>query len=91
MTFTMFSAILGGPVTGSGSDAVGAFYISGSVDSNGTVKFVKQYEGKHSVNYTGTLSGDKIAGSWELNGTKDTFEITKQAKPWSGFYRQNGA
>jgi hypothetical protein len=77
MTFTMFSAILGGSVSGSGSDAVGAFHISGSAESNGAVKFIKQYENKHSVNYTGTLSGDQINGNWELGGMKDAFQITR--------------
>lgn len=73
MTFTMFSAILGGPVSGAGSDGVGTFHISGSVDQSGNVRFVKQYDGKHSVNYTGTLSGDQINGQWELQGMQDAF------------------
>jgi hypothetical protein len=41
MTFTMFSAIVGGPISGVGSDEVGTFCIGGSVDLGGMAMFVK--------------------------------------------------
>ena len=44
--------IQSGRIRGSGADPIGEFTINGTVSSR-HVKFVKQYRGKHSVDYDG--------------------------------------
>lgn len=53
MIFKRFSAELGGELLGCGNDAVGEFFVRGALNQQGSVSFVKQYVGKHSVNYNG--------------------------------------
>ena len=65
MKFT--AAVADGKLSGSGIDDVGSFAIAGTVDAESIV-FVKQYDGKHAVEYTGT-STDGVAydGEWSIN------------------------
>jgi hypothetical protein len=54
-------------ISGQGRDLVGAFTIHGACDERGTVKFVKQYTGKHSVRYDGVHDGEgTIFGQWSI-------------------------
>lgn len=75
---------------GYGSDDVGQFQVQGYVTPHAEAVFVKQYIGAHAVNYQGRLSGDSISGSWSLSGMTGDFKISKQEKPWSGYYCQGG-
>ena len=90
MIFTMFSAKPGNQITGTGTDPVGSFHLFGTCDSNGNALFTKQYDEQHPVAYQGKLNGEKMTGSWTLQGQKGNFEIEKQPKPWTGYYVQNG-
>ena len=58
---------VGGKMTGSGNDAVGAFVVDGSYDlSDGKCRWVKMYLAKHDVNYSGYNEGKGIWGTWEI-------------------------
>lgn len=61
-------------VMGEGMDDIGAFSFNGDWSaSTGKVKFVKEYHGRHSVNYDGKLSKDGkcIKGIYSLSGIPD--------------------
>lgn len=77
-------------VHGHGSDSVGAFTINGSITWDGSISFVKQYTGKHAVNYEGKVHGHTISGQWSIGATKDKFEIQMKVKQWKGHYSQGG-
>jgi hypothetical protein len=57
-----------GTVTGRGQDVIGRFTFSGTYDeTDGTVRLVKQYVGKHRVLYVGRPDGEgSIQGTWSL-------------------------
>jgi hypothetical protein len=56
-----------GRLTGSGSDRVGQFTIDGTYDlATGQCRWVKQYVGRHSIEYSGLNEGRGIWGVWEL-------------------------
>lgn len=79
MRFHHFAAIEGGGVFGDGTDVVGDFQIEGNVQSDGQLRFIKQYIGQHSVIYTGKLDGKTIDGTWELPGNVvDDFHIEEE-------------
>lgn len=65
-------------LTGSGSDRVGPFNIRGTL-KNENVSFAKQYVGKHTVKYEGTLKKEKIEGTYKLpaksGGGQGLFEL----------------
>ncbi|MCS6977567.1 MAG: hypothetical protein NZM31_11245 [Gemmatales bacterium] len=57
----------GGIMTGDGRDWVGKFTIRGSYDvKTGACRWVKQYVGKHGVQYNGYNEGKGIWGRWEI-------------------------
>lgn len=73
-------SINNGYVSGYGLDEAGSFYVMGSYNENeGKVSFVKQYYGKHAVEYNGkhTKKGkvETIEGQWSIPGSGiwDTF------------------
>ena len=68
-----------GVVKGKGNDVVGEFNIQGNVERNGQAKFVKQYVGKHAVQYDGLLTYKEINGRWSMPeyGIGDNFQIVK--------------
>ena len=52
---------------GAGIDNPGHFVIDGSYDGvSSRWSWVKQYVGKHSVQYEGRYEGDEIIGTWSL-------------------------
>jgi hypothetical protein len=53
-------------VTGSGEDCVGRFTFEGYFRADGTISLVKQYLGRHSVDYEGLNSGEGIFGTWYI-------------------------
>jgi hypothetical protein len=56
-----------GRVAGSGHDVVGVFTFAGTISPQGHVAMVKQYLGKHSVDYVGTYDGEGLLqGEWDL-------------------------
>ena len=77
-------------IYGSGQDTVGIFTITGTWGEDGAVNFVKQYEGAHAVNYTGTFSSPtKITGDWEIpDNCKGTFEMNVDLEAWEGTFNQ---
>jgi hypothetical protein len=61
-----------GNVFGDGSDFVGEFIISGTWDKHGTVRFIKQYSGRHTVYYTGVSDDDQnVCGRWKISGDSE--------------------
>lgn len=90
MTWMKFEAAPGQVLRGKGRDDIGEFCLQGYVEPNGKAHFEKQYLGKHTVLYEGQLNGERITGRWEVQGTSDTFEMTRVDKRWAGVYMQNG-
>ena len=90
MTWFKFIAAPGQVLRGKGTDDIGEFILQGYVEPNGTAHFEKQYLGQHTVLYEGVLQGERITGTWELQGFSDTFEMTRADKRWAGVYMQDG-
>lgn len=58
-----------GVLRGSGHDCVGDFMLQGNYESDGSVSFVKQYTGQHTVLYQGQSSGEGVIyGQWLIPG-----------------------
>ena len=58
-----------GQIEGDGKDPVGAFDIAGSYSlPSMEVRFVKTYQGRHSVEYSGKLEGVELRGRWQIAG-----------------------
>ena len=92
MHFRHMCLDMNGHVTGDGSDAVGGFSLSGQL-ANGWMSFVKQYHGKHSVNYNGQCNDDSgwFRGTWQIPGDcGGNFEIKVELPRWKGNYVQGG-
>jgi hypothetical protein len=75
-----------GIIRGEGHDVIGPFRIEGAYDDRGTVKFVKQYIGKHKVLYEGLHDGEgTILGHWQIppfwEGTFALRPVHSQADP----------
>ena len=80
-----------GEVTGSGSDPVGEFYLSGECNTDGYFAFAKQYIGAHQLMYCGQVKGKVWCGRWELAGnTSGTFNIKPGFQNWKGYFEQDG-
>lgn len=80
-----------GVMTGNGSDKIGAFTINGFMSQNGTFSFTKQYIGKHSVNYNGSVGSGTLQGNWTLQQHTGTFCIKMPVEEWQGVFVVNGA
>jgi hypothetical protein len=66
-----------GRVQGSGTDIVGPFTFSGLVSPHGSVAMVKQYIGRHSVDYLGTYDGEGVMwGRWRIGPLHGPWMIT---------------
>jgi hypothetical protein len=56
-----------GIVEGEGEDCIGPFTFTGLYEADGTVTMIKQYLGKHTVQYQGTYDGEgTIYGRWSI-------------------------
>lgn len=56
----------GGNIRGSGSDLIGLFTLTGTIE-DGSVAIVKQYVGRHSVDYLGSYDGEgTMHGMWRI-------------------------
>ena len=65
-----------GVMTGEGADGIGPFIISGNYsEQNGECAWVKQYVGRHSVDYKGYREGKGIWGNWVIGAGKGGFHI----------------
>jgi hypothetical protein len=64
----------GGKMTGEGADGIGLFVISGAY-SEGECTWVKQYVGRHAVDYKGYREGKGIWGNWVVGAGKGGFHI----------------
>jgi len=65
-----------GRMTGDGADGIGMFVISGNYsEENGECAWVKQYVGRHAVDYKGYREGKGIWGNWTLTTAKGGFHI----------------
>lgn len=83
MVFQTFKVSKHG-IKGKGVDSLGEFVISGEVLNKTIAKFVKQYIGKHAVQYEGEIKNKKkeIEGKWSMpeHGLSDSFKIIKTKK-----------
>jgi len=78
---------LDGSLNGFGNDDCGNFTITGAISDSSEVTFTKQYDGAHAVEYTGSLSGGTITGTWSIPDNCDgTFELQKLSQDWTGFF-----
>jgi hypothetical protein len=65
-----------GIMKGDGADGIGSFIISGNYSAqSGECSWVKQYVGRHAVNYIGYRDGKGIWGNWTLANSKGGFHI----------------
>jgi len=80
-----------GVLSGSGSDPVGSFYLTGKMDNANWFTFVKQYYGAHQVMYRGRLVKGVMSGKWEIPGNCDgTFNIMPGWQRWKGGFWFSG-
>ena len=57
----------GSTLSGNGHDLVGPFTLTGSRESDGTMRLLKQYQGQHAVLYIGRTEGEgTIVGRWSI-------------------------
>jgi hypothetical protein len=69
--------ISGGRITGSGTDIVVPFTIAGMIMKGGVVAMIKQYLGKHQVEYAGLYDGEgALFGEWRIGPFKDRWLIS---------------
>jgi hypothetical protein len=65
-----------GVMTGEGAEGIGFFVISVKYSTaNGECSWVKQYVGRHAVNYVGFREGKGIWGTWIVGLGKGGFQI----------------
>ncbi len=56
-----------GQIEGSGTDIVGPFTFAGDISATGNVILIKQYLGRHRVNYVGKYDGEGLLwGDWNI-------------------------
>jgi len=65
-----------GKMSGEGADGIGLFIISGNYsEETGECAWVKQYVGRHFVDYKGYREGKGIWGNWVVGAGKGGFQI----------------
>ena len=71
--------IKGEKISGRGEDVNGHFLIDGRIAPHGELEFQKQYIGKHTVHYKGTLNYLVITGTWAIPdyGIGDAFMLSR--------------
>ena len=66
-----------GEIQGSGVDIIGPFEFSGIISGDGRVAMVKQYLGRHSVDYLGMYDGEGMMwGRWRIGFDHGRWMIT---------------
>ena len=64
-----------GQVSGSGTDIVGPFHFTGRLDG-GNALLLKQYVGRHHVDYLGTFDGEgTLSGNWRIGQYEGSWMI----------------
>jgi hypothetical protein len=72
----LFLEFKNGVMTGEGADSIGLFVISGNYSAqSGECAWVKQYVGRHAVEYKGFREGKGIWGNWTIVMAKGGFQI----------------
>ena len=72
----LYMSFSGGKIKGEGTDYVGPWVAHGDYDlTTGICSWVKQYLGKHSVTYSGSISDKGIMGHWEISFLAGEFHI----------------
>ena len=65
-----------GVISGEGADGIGLFVISGSSSTgSGECSWIKQYVGRHAVDYLGFREAKGIWGTWNVGVGKGGFHI----------------
>ena len=65
-----------GKMSGEGADGIGLFIISGNYsEETGECAWVKQYVGRHFVDYKGYREGKGIWGNWVVGAGRGGFQI----------------
>ncbi len=65
-----------GRIRGAGVDIIGTFVLNGLLSPDGNVVMVKQYIGKHSVDYVGKYDGEgRLWGTWRLGSMTGPWSI----------------
>jgi hypothetical protein len=63
-------------MTGEGTDGIGVFVISGNYSqASGECGWLKEYVGRHAVEYKGYREGKGIWGNWQIGLGKGGFQI----------------
>ena len=93
MFFDFFS-LREGRVSGQGNDGIGPFTMAGNYNNQGKVSFIKQYVGKHAVEYNGNIvydnfGGFKIKGHWTIENATDEFYLESMNASKSGVLTEN--
>jgi hypothetical protein len=74
-----FLSMKGGQISGQGEDVIGMFVLCGDYDSRLTFRFIKQYIGQQSIEYSGNVSIEAevvvLTGRWWNGGEGDDAEI----------------
>jgi hypothetical protein len=72
-----------GTIEGSGQDVIGKFTFTGTYDTVGRVRMIKQYIGRHQVLYEGNYDGEgTITGQWSIGALwRGPFALTP-ARSW---------
>lgn len=80
-----------GVISGEGTDYVGPWHIRGSYDlRNHQCSWVKQYLGKHQVDYHGTIGNEGIMGNWFIASFTGEFHIWPRSMGYlNELYLQN--
>ena len=72
----LYMSFKDGNIKGEGTDYVGPWTASGSYDlDTGLCSWVKQYFGRHQVDYRGTCGPNGIQGQWRITWNKGEFHI----------------
>lgn len=71
-----------GQVRGQGRDCIGLFTFTGAYDADGSIQLLKQYVGRHRVQYQGKYDGEgTIHGVWSVEGISyGPFALTPESR-----------
>ena len=76
----LYLSFADGKIKGEGTDYVAPWVCQGDYDlESGRCSWVKQYMGRHQVQYTGKIGPNGIMGQWEISLTSGQFHIWPNA------------